>query len=38
MGVWEGLTVNALSGMALERQAEKEEKGIPCKGNSMCKG
>ena len=38
MGVWEGLILNVLFGLALERQAEKEEKDIPCQGNRMCKG
>lgn len=38
MGVWEGLILEVLFEPALEKKAEKKEKDVPCRGNSMCKG
>lgn len=37
MGVWEGLILNVLFGLALERQAEKEEKAFRAKGTGCAK-
>lgn len=34
MGVWEGLTLNVPSG----KVGGKAETGLPCRGNSLCKG